>query len=166
MMNKRIWYTADLIDIAPDSPTCETQFQQFGGVSFFEGQVRTLRCFQDNGLVKETLNQDGEGCVLIVDGEASLYSALVGDMIASAAHHNNWAGIIINGVVRDSLELKQIPIGIKALGTNPKKSSKTGSGERACPVAFGNVVFHEGDYVYSDEDGIIVVSKPIVMKES
>lgn len=89
----------------------------------------------------------------------------MGDLIAASACEHNWAGIIVYGVVRDSVALNKLPIGIKALGTNPKKSAKNGSGEVDCPVNFGKVTFHAGDYVYSDEDGIIVVSKPIHHEE-
>lgn len=153
--------TADLIDLAPDTPSCELLFTSFGRRRRFCGPVRTVRCFRDNGLVKQLLNSPGHGAVLVVDGGGSHASALVGDMIASAAQQQGWAGIIVHGVIRDSVAINQMDFGIKALGTNPRKSAKDAQGEVDVAVAFGNVTFRPGDYVYSDEDGILVTDAPI-----
>ncbi len=156
--------TADLIDIAPESPSCQLQFQRYGQRQRFCGRVRTVRCFQDNGLVKQILNTPSDGEVLVVDAGGSMYSAIVGDQIAEAARQNGWAGVIVNGPIRDSAVINQMDFGIKALGTNPKKSGKSGCGDQNVTIAFGRVAFHPGDYVYSDEDGILVVAEPIAAK--
>ncbi len=123
----------------------------------FAGRISTVRCFQDNALLKSVLSEPGEGKVLVIDGGASLHTALVGDVIAGLGQSNGWAGIIVNGAVRDSAELRTIDIGIKALGTNPRKSTKSGTGERDVDVEFGGVVFVPGETVYSDDDGVVVV---------
>ncbi|WP_433660842.1 ribonuclease E activity regulator RraA [Nocardia sp. CA-128927] len=149
--------TADLADeIGPEIRSCDTQFIQFGGRAAFAGRITTIRCFQDNLLVKQTLGEPGNGKVLVVDGDASIHTALVGDVIAGRGVDNGWAGVIINGAVRDSAILRTLDIGIKALGTNPRKSTQTGSGDRDVPVEFGGVTFVPGDLLYSDHDGVVV----------
>ncbi|MQY26966.1 ribonuclease E activity regulator RraA [Nocardia aurantia] len=149
--------TADLADeIGPDIRSCDTQFTQFGGREAFAGRIVTIRCFQDNLLVKQTLSEPGEGRVLVVDGGASVHTALVGDIIAGRGVANGWSGVIVNGAVRDSAVLRTLDIGVKALGTNPRKSTQTGSGERDVPVEFGGITFTPGDVLYSDHDGIVV----------
>ncbi|MFU8875570.1 ribonuclease E activity regulator RraA [Micromonospora sp. SL4-19] len=150
--------TADLYDrYGEDLGSCDTQLRQFGGVAAFAGPAVTVRCFEDNALVKSIVSESGEGRVLVVDGGASLHTALMGDLIAGAAAENGWAGVVINGAVRDVAALRALPIGIKALGTNPRKSAKTGAGERDVPVFFGNCVFAPGSHVYSDDDGVVVL---------
>ncbi|MBN3860382.1 ribonuclease E activity regulator RraA [Neisseriaceae bacterium PsAf] len=153
--------TASIIDTAPDTPSCETQFKIYGQRKKFSGPIRTIKCFKDNGIIKKTMNSPSKGEVLVIDGGASYFSALMGDMIAKAGMENGWAGVIINGVIRDSVEINRMHFGIKALGTNPRKSSKEGVGEVDIPVTFGNVTFEPGYYVYSDEDGILVARHPI-----
>lgn len=151
--------TADLVDeIGPEVRSCDLQFGQYGGRPQFAGQVSTVRCFQDNALLKSVLSGPGAGRVLVVDGAGSLHTALVGDVIAELARSNGWAGLILHGAVRDAATLRTIDIGIKALGTNPRKSAKDGAGERDVVVGFGGVNFAPGDTVYSDEDGIVVVT--------
>ena len=150
--------TADLVDeIGPDVRSCDTQFRQFGGRTVFAGLITTVRCFEDNALLKSVLSEPAEGGVLVIDGGGSLHTALVGDLIAGLGHSNGWTGIIVNGAVRDSAELRNIDIGIKALGTNPRKSTKTGAGERDVVVELGGIAFVPGETAYSDDDGIIVV---------
>ena len=149
--------TADLVDDSPNVRSCDTQFRQFGGQAMFAGPVRTVRCFEDNALLKSVLSEPGNGAVLVVDGGASLHCALVGDVIAGLAATNGWAGIVVNGAVRDSVALRSIDIGIKALGTNPRKSTKTGAGERDVEISMGGVTFVPGEIAYSDDDGIVVV---------
>ena len=112
---------------------------------------------EDERLVKQCVSEPGEGRVLVVDGGGSLRIALVGDNVASLAQENGWAGLIIHGCVRDSAELRGLAIGIKALGTHPKPSSKTGEGELDVPVSFGGVTFSPGARVASDDDGIVVL---------
>ena len=151
--------TADLVDdIGPDVRSCDVQFRQFGARTEFAGPVTTVRCLQDNALLKSVLSTPGEGGVLVIDGEGSLHTALVGDLIAGLAHSNGWAGLIVHGAVRDAAALRGIDLGVKALGTNPRKSGKTGAGERNVTVSFGGVEFVPGDMAYSDDDGIVVVA--------
>jgi regulator of ribonuclease activity A len=151
--------TADLVDdIGPDVRSCDLQLRQFGGRSQFAGPITTVKCFQDNALLKSVLAEPGNDGVLVVDGGGSLHSALVGDIIAGLGVDNGWVGLIVNGVVRDAATLATLDIGIKALGTNPRKSAKTGDGERDVDVEFGGVVFTPGDIAYSDDDGIVVVA--------
>ena len=151
--------TADLVDdIGPDVRSCDVQFRQFGARTQFAGQITTVRCLEDNALLKSVLSTPGEAGVLVIDGAGSLHTALVGDLIAELAHSNGWAGLVIHGAVRDAAALCSIDLGIKALGTNPRKSGKTGAGERDVTVNFGGVTFEPGDIAYSDDDGIVVVA--------
>ena len=151
--------TADLVDeIGPDVRSCDRQLTQYGGKSQFAGPITTVRCFQDNALLKSILSEPGNGGVLVIDGDGSLHTALVGDVIAGLGRDNGWAGLIVNGAVRDATTLRTLDIGIKALGTNPRKSTKTGEGLRDVAVEFGGVVFGPGEIAYSDDDGIVVVS--------
>lgn len=151
--------TADLVDdIGPDVRSCDLQFRQFGGRTEFAGPVSTVRCFQDNALLKSVLSGPGRGGVLVIDGDGSLHTALVGDVIAELGRANGWAGLIINGAVRDAATLRTLDLGIKALGTNPRKSTKTGAGERDVVLHLGGVEFRPGDIAFSDDDGIVVTS--------
>jgi regulator of ribonuclease activity A len=151
--------TADLVDeIGPDVRSCDLQLRQFGGRSQFAGPITTVRCFEDNALLKSVLSEPGNGGVLVIDGAGSLHAALVGDIIAGLGRDNDWAGLIINGAVRDAATLRTLDIGIKALGTNPRKSTKSGEGERDVAVEFGGVTFLPGEIAYSDDDGIVVVA--------
>ncbi len=151
--------TADLVDEHGEAlQSCDLQLRQFGGRRRFHGPIRTVACFQDNALVKQVLSEPGDGGVLVVDGGGSLHTALVGDLIAGLAQDNGWAGLVVNGGVRDVVELAGLDIGIKALGSNPRKSAKEGAGEIDVPVAFGGARFEPGAHLYSDEDGIVVAS--------
>lgn len=151
--------TADLVDdIGPEVRSCDLQLRQFGARPEFAGRITTVRCFQDNALLKSVLSEPGDGGVLVIDGDGSLHTALVGDVIAALGRDNGWSGLIINGAVRDASTLRTLDIGIKALGTNPRKSTKTGAGDRDTPVEFGGVTFTPGDVAYSDDDGIVVVT--------
>ena len=153
--------TADLVDLYGDAlASVALPFRSFGGRARFSGPVITLKCFEDNALLKSTLAQQEspEGKVLVVDGGGSYRSALVGDVIAGIAVDRRWAGLVVYGVVRDSLALSQLPIGIKALGTNPAKSSKTGAGQVNVALNIAGVRFRPGDTVFCDEDGIVVRS--------
>jgi regulator of ribonuclease activity A len=151
--------TADLVDnIGPDVRSCDLQFGQYGGRPEFAGRISTVRCFQDNAMLKSMLSEPGNGGVLVIDGAGSLHTALVGDIIAALGRDSGWTGLIINGAVRDAATLRTLDIGIKALGTNPRKSTKTGVGKRDVAVKLGGVTFTPGDIVYSDDDGIVVVT--------
>lgn len=148
--------TADLWDERGDTlNSVALQFRNFGGHSQFSGPIRTVRCFQDNALLKSVLSSPGNGSVLVIDGKGSLNSALVGDIIAQLAVDNGWAGIIVHGAIRDSVAIARLPLGVKALGTNPAKSTKTGAGEMDVPVDVAGVTFRPGKSVWCDDDGIV-----------
>jgi regulator of ribonuclease activity A len=152
--------TADLVDRYGNAlASIPVQFLSFGRKSRFAGPAVTVKCFEDNALLKSTLAEEPDpgGKVLVVDGGGSLRSALVGDLIAAIAVQRGWAGLVISGAVRDSVALDQLDLGIKALGTNPQKSSKTGEGVVNSPVEIGGVWITPGQTVHSDEDGIVVV---------
>jgi regulator of ribonuclease activity A len=150
--------TSDLFDDNAEAAiTCETQLRQFGGMRAFSGRIATVRCFEDNVLVKQRVSEPGEGRVLVVDGGGSLRCALVGDNVAGLALANGWAGLVLNACVRDVEALAKLTIGIKAIGTNPRPSSKTGEGEIDVAVSFGGAEFRPGDVLYSDEDGVLVL---------
>jgi regulator of ribonuclease activity A len=151
--------TADLYDEYGEKlQSCDLQLRQYGSIRTFSGAITTVKCLDDNVLLNSVLtDEDGTGRVLVVDGGGSVHSALMGDMIAKRALGNHWAGVIINGAVRDVAVLSTMPIGVKALGSNPRKSAKTGAGERDVVVEFGGAVFNPGETVYADDDGIVVV---------
>ncbi|ALE07389.1 ribonuclease [Arthrobacter sp. ERGS1:01] len=149
--------TADLMDErGPELAAVSVQFRMFGTPAQFSGPARTVRCFQDNAIVKATLATPGNGAVLVIDGGGSLETALMGDMIAQSAVDNGWSGVIINGAIRDSVVVNTLPLGVKALGTNPTKSAKAGTGESEVPVSLGQVTIRPGAMVYADADGIVV----------
>ncbi|MCR8670599.1 ribonuclease E activity regulator RraA [Agrococcus sp. HG114] len=149
--------TADLYDERGEElQSLELQLLDLGARTRFEGPVRTVRCLGDNALVKATLATPGEGAVLVVDGGGSMASALMGDMIAESAVANGWAGVVIHGPVRDRAALARLELGVKALGSNPRKSAKDGVGETDVPVEFGGVVFRPGAMLWADEDGVLV----------
>jgi regulator of ribonuclease activity A len=118
-----------------------------------------VRCHEDNVLVKHRVSEPGEGRVLVVDAGASYRCALVGDNVAGSALANGWAGIVLNGCVRDAEALAELAIGIKALGTNPKPSNKEGLGELDVAVTFGGCEFRPGDVLYADDDGVLVLAQ-------
>lgn len=154
--------TTDLYDDHEEiCETCSIQFRDFGGRNRFFGRIRTVRCFHDNVLFRQLLSEPGEGGVIIVDGGGSTAIALMGDMLAARARDNGWAGVIINGAIRDSADIAGIDIGVKALGVNPAKSAKQGEGETDVELEFGGVFFRPGDWVYCDEDGILISPDPI-----
>lgn len=149
--------TADLYDERGDElDSVALQFQDLGGRTAFDGPVRTVRCHRDNALVKRVLASPGDGAVLVVDGGGSLESALVGDLIAASAVENGWAGVIVNGAIRDRAAMSGLDLGVKALGSNPRKSAKAGVGEVDVPVTIAGVVFTPGAHVWADADGILV----------
>ena len=148
--------TTDLSDAFPHLSTAAPVFQDFGGDHAFCGQMATLKTRDDNVLIRTGLESAGEGRVLVVDNSASLRVALLGDMLAALAIRNGWAGIVINGCVRDSAELTAMPIGIKALAAVPRRSAKNGVGETGVDVTFADVTFISGQWLYADRDGILV----------
>lgn len=149
--------TADLYDErGPELASVSVQFRDFGRITTFSGPARTIQCSADNALIRSLLATPGRGAVLVVDGGGSLENALMGDVIAQSAVDNGWAGVIIHGAIRDSELIRTMPLGVKALGTNPAKSAKLGVGRQDVPVYLGRVSVIPGDMVYADPDGILV----------
>jgi regulator of ribonuclease activity A len=149
--------TADLYDERGDElDSLGLQLLNLGGVTAFAGPVRTVRCHRDNALVKQVLATDGAGAVLVIDGGGSVDSALVGDLIAGSAVAHGWAGIIVHGAIRDREAISVLPLGVKALGSNPRKSAKDGVGEVDVPVTIAGVTFTPGRRVWADADGVLV----------
>ena len=150
--------TCDISDeMHPNVQYLKPVFQSFGKKTRFSGRIVTIECFEDNSLVEEALRSEGSECVLVIDAGASLNCAMIGDKRATDAIKNAWEGIIINGPIRDSTEINSMNIGIRALGTCPRKSIKKGVGKRDVNVSFSNVKFIPGHHLYADEDGVIVL---------
>ncbi len=149
--------TADLYDERGEElDSLSLQFQSLGGHTHFSGPVRTIRCFEDNALVKATLATPGNGAVLVVDGGGSLRTALLGDLIAASAVRNGWAGVVINGAIRDRVAVAALPLGVKALGSNPRKSAKAGAGETDVELTIDGVAIRPGQRIWCDPDGILL----------
>lgn len=156
-MNTVPFTTADLCDAHEKScQICTTQLRQYGGRRVFSGRIRTVQCSNDNILLRRALEQPSPGEVLVVDGGGSLESALIGDIVAGIGLKNGWAGVIIFGAVRDMQALAGLDFGVKALGTNPRKSAKAGIGRTDVVVQQGGAAFAPGSWVYSDDDGVLV----------
>jgi regulator of ribonuclease activity A len=152
--------TCDISDeMHPNVQYLKPIFKSFGKKNAFSGRIVTIECFEDNSLVEKILKQNGKGFVLVVDAGASLNCAMLGDKRASDAIKNAWEGIIINGLIRDSATINSMPIGIRSLGTSPRKSVKKGVGKTNISISFSNVKFIPGHYLYADEDGVIVLDK-------
>ena len=154
--------TADLYDqYESDVKVALPGFRDYGGRKRFYGPISTLKVYEDNSLVRAMLEEPGDNRVLVVDGGESMHCALVGDKLAQLAMDNNWMGIIVSGCIRDSQVIGGIDIGMKALGTNPRKSVKRNTGERDVPVSFSGVLFTPGEFIYADEDGILISARSL-----
>lgn len=136
-------------------------FQRYGARSSFSGQIVTLKLFEDNSLVREAFAEAGTGKVLVIDGGGSLRCALVGDQLAILAHKNGWEGVVVYGCIRDSGDINQIDIGVRALNTHPLKSIKKGAGDRNIDISFGGISFRQDEWIYVDEDGIVVSTQAL-----
>ncbi|ACJ27285.1 MULTISPECIES: ribonuclease E activity regulator RraA [Shewanella] len=145
----------DVVDVV------EPMFSNYGGCNSFGGSISTIKCFEDNGLIIDALQEDGEGKVLLVDGGGSLRRALLDSSIAQVAVDNNWEGIIIYGSVRDVDALEDLDIGVQALASIPVGADGNAVGEPEIPVNFGGVTFLPGDHVYADNTGIILSPEPL-----
>ncbi|UII56476.1 ribonuclease E activity regulator RraA [Cytobacillus spongiae] len=155
--------TADLCDdFASELKIAEGEFKTYGRQSRFHGPISTVRVFEDNVLVKESLETIPSGAVLVVDGGASKACALMGDRLAGIAEARKLAGVIINGCVRDVAELAKTDIGILAIGSIPLKSKKAGKGEKDIPVNFAGIDWRPGHFVYADEDGVVVAERELL----
>lgn len=149
--------TTDLCDKYGDEvQIAEPVFRDFGGRRTFAGPISTIKTFEDNALVRKTLEEPGEGRVLVVDGGGSLRCALFGDQLAALAVENGWSGVIVNGCIRDSAQIAEMDIGLKALATHPLKSVKGDMGRAEVIVKFAGVTFTPRHMLYADADGIIV----------
>lgn len=154
--------TADLYDSYGESLLVATpMLRLFGGRRLFSGPISTVRVFEDNVLVRNALEEPGNGRVLVVDGGGSLRCALVGDLLAELGRSNGWAGIVVYGCIRDSAAIGNMDIGVVALATNPRKSVKRGQGERDVPLHFADIDWTPGHVVYADDDGIVVSEVPV-----
>ena len=150
--------TADILDEHGDrAAVCELMLPQFGAVRAFSGAIATVRCHEDNVVLTEYVSSPGGGRVLVIDGGGSSRVALLGDNIAGIARDSGWAGLVINGCVRDVVALREVAIGIRALGSNPRRSRKNGGGEVDVAVRFGGIEFTPGATLHADDDGIVVV---------
>lgn len=161
--------TCDLLDDNEDkdlqvvSPSIDGKFfRSFGARKTFGGQVVTVKCYEDNSRVKELLATDGTGKVLVVDGGASMRCALMGDMIAESAVKNHWNGVIIYGCVRDVDAIETLDLGVQALACIPQKSTRKGVGETGLTLAFGGVTIAQDDYIYADNNGIVVAKEALI----
>ncbi|MCK6551463.1 ribonuclease E activity regulator RraA [Myxococcota bacterium] len=158
----RSFATADLCDQHQDElDVALPSLRDYGRVRAFHGPIATVKVFEDNALVRKRLEEPGAGRVLVVDGAGGLRTALVGDKLAQLGADNGWAGIIVHGCIRDSAAIAEIAIGVKALGTTPRKSDKRGTGVVDVPVTFAGVTFRPGEHVYADADGIVISKRAL-----
>ena len=160
--------TTDICDAHEDLITkgqlrvCAPVFKPYGGLTRFNGTAVTLKVFEDNTWVRTLLDEPGQGRVLVIDGGGSTRCALVGGNLGVLAEKNNWGGIVVFGCVRDTLELAQSKVGIRALAAHPQKSVKRNVGERDLVVDIAGTVVKPGDMIYADEDGLIVSDKALI----
>lgn len=157
----------ELCDQFPDLVrVVEPMFANLGGRETFGGEIVTIKAFEDNSLVREQVAQPGEGKVLVVDGGGSMRRAMLGDMLAEKAEKNGWEGIIIYGCIRDVNAIGQLDLGVQALGTHPMKTDKRGLGDLNVPVTFGGVTFTPGEYVYADNNGVLVSAQKLELADA
>eukprot|EP00012_Vannella_robusta_P008346 CAMPEP_0206200356 /NCGR_PEP_ID=MMETSP0166-20121206/10836_1 /ASSEMBLY_ACC=CAM_ASM_000260 /TAXON_ID=95228 /ORGANISM="Vannella robusta, Strain DIVA3 518/3/11/1/6" /LENGTH=155 /DNA_ID=CAMNT_0053618689 /DNA_START=628 /DNA_END=1091 /DNA_ORIENTATION=- len=150
--------TTDICDEFEDSvryASASPKMFDYGGKTRFEGIVSTVQCLEDNSMVKEAVAESGKGRVLVIDAGGSMQRAVVGDQIAARAASNGWHGFIVHGCIRDSKEIGNLEIGVKAMGTHPRKTEKRNIGIRDIPISFASTTFRPDDYVIVDEDGIV-----------
>ncbi|MDN6297366.1 MAG: ribonuclease E activity regulator RraA [Halomonas sp.] len=153
--------TPDLCDKYPEVDVIAPLFLNFGGIKAFAGPVRTVTCFEDNSMVKQAVNEPGDGAVLVVDGGGSKRCAMLGDMLAQKAADNGWAGIVMYGCVRDVDILARTHLGVQALGSHPRRSHKRGEGTRDIAVDIAGVSVHPGQWLYADNNGIVIAEQAL-----
>ena len=152
--------TCDISDqLHPDVQYLEPVYKSYGGKTSFSGRIVTVKCYEDNSLVEEALKSNGKNSILVVDAGGSMNCAMLGDKRATDAIKNEWEGILVHGLIRDSATIKGMEIGILALGVCPLKSIKNGVGDSNVIVNFSGITFTPGEYLYADEDGVIVVKE-------
>lgn len=147
-----------------ESAVLEPLFSDFGGKRKFCGEVVTVKCFEDNSLLRDLVRSEGHGKVIVVDGGGSMRRALLGDLLAADAARNGWQGIVINGCVRDVEILATIDLGVKALGCHPVKTDKRGEGQQDIPLGFAGAAIRPGDWLYADPNGIVVTPRQLVIE--
>ena len=154
--------TCDISDqLHPQVQYLEPKYVSYGSKDIFSGRIVTVKCFEDNSFVRDALSLNGKDSVLVVDAGASMNCAMLGDQLASMAISNKWEGILINGLIRDSEQINQMDIGVRALGVHPLKSVKRGIGEKNLMLNFSGVNFTPDEYLYADEDGVVVVKEKV-----
>ncbi len=154
----------DLCDQFPELVNVlDPLFCNYGGRPVFGGEVVTIKAFEDNSLVREQVALPGQGKVLVVDGGGSLRRAMLGDMLAEKAAANGWEGIVINGCIRDVNAIGETTLGVQALATHPMKTDKRGLGDLNVPVTFAGVTIRPGDYLYADNNGVLVAPQPLAL---
>jgi regulator of ribonuclease activity A len=157
--------TSALCDIYLDQvDVVEPMFSNFGGSASFAGQITTVKCFEDNGLIRSILEEDGDGRVLLIDGGGSLRKALIDAELAALAEENEWEGIVVYGCVREVDDLEDMSLGIQAMASIPVGATSQGIGEIDVPVNFGGVTFLPEDYLYADNTGVILSQEPLDAK--
>ncbi|MCQ3830349.1 ribonuclease E activity regulator RraA [Microbulbifer elongatus] len=162
-MTEKVFSTPDLCDAHPELvQVVEPMFINYGGREAFGGAIATIKCFEDNSLVRERVAEEGAGRVLVVDAGGSMRRACLGDMLAEKAAENGWAGILMYGCIRDVDVISGLELGVQALGSHPMKTEKKGIGERDIAVTFGGVTFKPGEYLYADNNGVIVSPQPLM----
>jgi len=156
--------TTDLNDAYPDVVRIpDPLFRDFVVQTMFSGPIATVKTFEDNTLVRSTLESPGKGRVLVVDGGGSMRCALLGDNLAQLGLNNGWRGVVVNGCIRDAEPISGMPIGVKALATHPRKSVKNGYGWTETPVTFAGVTFTPGHWLYADQDGMVVAPHELTL---
>ena len=156
-MNETTWDISDKLH--PDVQYLDPVYKSYGAKTSFSGRIVTIKCYEDNSLVEETLKGNGKESVLVIDAGGSMNCAMLGDKRAADAIKNEWEGILVHGLIRDSATINKMEISIHALGVCPLKSIKNGVGDRNLTVNFSGVTFTPGEYLYADEDGVIVIKE-------
>lgn len=159
IVSSSIFSTCDLYDrFAERARVMALQFVDYGGLIRFYGPIVTVKCFEDNSRLKELVATPGQGRVLVVDGGGSMRCALLGDVIASEAVASGWRGVVISGCIRDRNALRLIKLGVKALGTTPRKSVRRGTGEVGAMISLAGITCVPGDALFADEDGVLILN--------
>lgn len=156
--------TPDICDTHPEVRVLDPLFINVGGREAFCGPIHTVKCFEDNSLVKQAVAEPGDGAVLVVDAGGSQRCAMLGDMLAEQAAANGWSGVVMYGCVRDIDALAEIDLGVQALGVHPRKSEKHGEGRRDVPVTLAGTTLTPGEWLYADNNGILVADRRLPLE--
>lgn len=164
-MSSASFSTCDLCDVHKNDSSGAFRvlpplFHDYGGRVRFAGPVSTVQCLEDNSRVREAVNSPGNGRVLVVEGAGSLRRSLLGGNLAAATAANGWAGVVIHGAVRDKAELAACDVGIRAMALIPWPTDRQDQGLRDVPVQIAGQWIRPGDWLYADEDGIVLLDRP------